>query len=719
MTAESKVLYGMASLTRASMPAFLADFKFLPSVDVASLPEDSRLQYDANLEAYRLFVLEPDVSLAEIRRRTGVHEKQLYRLIARVVTKAEDGLIQGLRGLIPGKHLKAYTRTAIVARSSKLESSTAAGALQQVLTRFPAILTWLKREARRRVERLRKDEFRSIRKPTAQLHGEFLDRCRAAGITDDQWPFNQDYRGYRSFARLLKRLEMERQAGHPKAGGQQRDDACGDDKPLQWPIALQPFTVVQFDGHKVDLRVTIAVADPFGMETLMEISRIWILVLTDVRTRAILGYSLALGVEYNKDDFAQALQASLVPHRRVQLTIPGLRVKEGGGFPTDVQPELAYHRWTWFQFDEARAHLADDSLDRLTKVLGSWTVAGRLGEPNDRALEERLFGILEECGFHRLPGTLGSSPGDPRRKLGDVGRDLGRIIRLDELEQIVYVLLANRNGESQAGLGGRTALESLRYLTGKPEFLLQTLPHTKRHQLFLLREAVLVTIRGRKSVAHVNFEGVRYTSDTLARKPELIGTKLRIYYMARDIRKVHAFFLDASELGILIAAKPWRTTPHSLRQRREILRMKRLGKVSWGAQDDPVEKYILKRRAEAKHNKRAANKIAQMQATIAAANADTVEKTSPFGSFVHEEPAHCTQESDAMAAEAARRPGQDEGGAHPRDHPQDHLLLGGCAHGLAVAAALSDGRPPAEHAKVHRSHAVDRQPVRQKMSRLS
>ena len=650
-------LYGMASFTRASIPEILADFEALPKVDEGALPEGSHDEYEANLEAYRLFVSERDVTLAEIHRRTGIHQRQMYRLLDRVLTKAEDGLIQGLRGLIPHKHLKAYTRTAVVAGSSKLDGSTAAGALQQALDKFPAIRMWMKKEAKKRNEPLKKGEMRSIRKPTAQLHGEFLDKCHGVGITNDEWPFNQDYRGYRSFVTLLKKMELELKGGHPKAGESMLTQGEGEpDKPAEWPIALQPFMVVQFDGHKVDLRVTIAIADPFGMETLIEISRIWILVLTDVRTKAILGYSIALGVEYNKDDFAEALQASLIPHRRVQLTIPGLKVKEGGGFPTDVQPELAYHRWMWFQFDEAKSHLADGSLDRLTKVLGSWTVGGRLGEPNDRAYEERLFGILEECGFHRIPGTVGSNPSDPRRKLADVGSDLDRIIRLDELEQIVYVLLANRNGTPQTGLGGRTALEAMRYLTGKPEFLLQTLPHTKRHQLFLLREAVEVTIRGRKSVAHVNFEGVRYTSDTLARKRELIGKKLRIYFMARDIRKIHAFFLDGSELGILIAAKQWRTTPHSLRQRQEILRMKRLGHISWGAQDDPVEKYILKKREEAKHNKRSANKIARARANIAAAHADAAEQLSPFAATSRAEPAHSTQEADAMAAEAARKP---------------------------------------------------------------
>ena len=69
--------------------------------------------------------------------------------------------------------------------------------------------------------------------------------------------------------------------------------------------------VVQFDGHKIDVRLTLVIPDPFGMETIIELHRIWILVVTDVLTKAALGYYLALGLEYNKDDFAEAIQAAI------------------------------------------------------------------------------------------------------------------------------------------------------------------------------------------------------------------------------------------------------------------------------------------------------------------------------------------------------------------------------------------------------------------------
>ena len=90
----------------------------------------------------------------------------------------------------------------------------------------------------------------------------------------------------------------------------------------QAPAATRAFEVVQFDGHKIDLRLTVKMIDPHGFERLLEINRIWILVLLDVFTRAVVGYVLTLSKEYNKDDVATAMQAALVPFKPREYKIP-------------------------------------------------------------------------------------------------------------------------------------------------------------------------------------------------------------------------------------------------------------------------------------------------------------------------------------------------------------------------------------------------------------
>ena len=49
------------------------------------------------------------------------------------------------------------------------------------------------------------------------------------------------------------------------------------------PAAQQALDVVEFDGHRLDVRLKVVVRDPLGFEQEFEIERIWLLVIVDVR----------------------------------------------------------------------------------------------------------------------------------------------------------------------------------------------------------------------------------------------------------------------------------------------------------------------------------------------------------------------------------------------------------------------------------------------------
>lgn len=658
MSAKHQFIFGKATFNRGSLPEILRDFSSLPTVDESAFVDDPNAAraYKQNLEAYRLYTTEIHVSLRDIESRTNVQAKQLYRLIERVISKAPDGRIQGLRGLIPYKHVKEYERVAVVPATSLLRGSAAAGAFTQLLKRFESVEKWLRKSVKERNRPLREGEIREVHKSIRSLHNQFLRRCKVEGLQSDEYPLNQDMLGYRAFQAAVLRITKEQEGGHRHADDTPVDGPQDTPSFSQWPVADTAYRVVQFDGHKIDVRITLVVLDPFGMETIIEIRRIWILVVLDVASRATLGYYLAMGTEYNKDDVAEALQAAVAPHRKVKLTIPGLKVKDGGGFPNEVIPDLAYQRWNWFQFDSAKSHLAQDTLNRLTHVLDCWAISGRLGEPDDRAIIERFFGMLELYGFHQVPGTTGSSSTDPVRKLGDVGEDLSILMTLDELEQIVEVLVADLNGESRSGLGSRTPLEAIRYMVSKPGYLMQKLPLNRQHQLFLLKEAVIKTVRG-SGQPHINFENVRYTNDILAFRPELVGRSLRIYYMARDIRTIHAFFEDGSELGILQASRQWRTTPHSLRLRKEIFRLQKLKKLKFSDSDNPIEAYVKYKLELAKQNKKAGNSLASVRSGVKAAHRDAEAGDGIFGPGTAVKPSNSSSETSLKAgAKPPRRP---------------------------------------------------------------
>ncbi|MFM0476302.1 hypothetical protein [Paraburkholderia strydomiana] len=149
--------------------------------------------------------------------------------------------------------------------------------------------------------------------------------------------------------------------------------------------------------------------------------RIWILLILDVTTRAVIGYALALGREYNKDDIAAALQASLMPHTARASKIPAPVVRPGGGLPSGVIPGTAWACWGTFHFEAAKAHFAKATLERLTQVVGCTTDNGPLGQKNKRALIERFFDQIASHFAHRLAATTGGSRRAVERVLNDVG----------------------------------------------------------------------------------------------------------------------------------------------------------------------------------------------------------------------------------------------------------------------------------------------------------
>jgi len=507
---------------------------------------------------------------------------------------------------------------------------SASGAFDQLLRRYPDIARWIERKVTARSRKMVKLE--EVPRQIWRLHAGFLAQCRQAGIQSHEYPFNQKHLGERSLASHVRRLANRQfETAARAAGAQQVGHRWHVDPGDVRKAATLPYEVVEFDGHKLDVRLTLRIDDPFGFETLLVLHRIWILVLLDVASRAIVGYALAPGREYSSDDVAQALQAALMPHVSRVPVIPALRVRRGGGFPSEFIPQTAWACWSTLRFDAARAHLAKATLERLTTVVGCATDNGPLGEKNERACIERFFDQLASHFAHRLPASTGRDPGSVERALSDVGGDTSLMMTLDELEDVIDVVLANYNGEPHTALGGRTPLEAMRFLLDRGEGLLRTLPEARRSTLCLLQEARVVTIRGnvvRGVRPHINFEYVRYDSRLLSGMTGLIGQQLRLYFNVKDIRHLHAFFMNGAELGVLTAARPWCFTPHSLRIGQEIFSLIRQRKLACREGEDPVGVWFAWKREQARRHARDANDLARMLADRAKGHTLTKDGTA-------------------------------------------------------------------------------------------
>jgi putative transposase len=141
--------------------------------------------------------------------------------------------------------------------------------------------------------------------------------------------------------------------------------------------ATRPYQVVEFDGHRLDVRLKIVLRDPLGFEQEFEIERIWLLVIIDVCTRAVLGYHLVLSREYSRYDVIKTIEQALTPHRPRSFSLHGVGYGPHGGFPSGKLPELGYAIWERMRLDNAKANLASEVLAALCEFVGCAAVQSR------------------------------------------------------------------------------------------------------------------------------------------------------------------------------------------------------------------------------------------------------------------------------------------------------------------------------------------------------
>ena len=593
-----------------------------PAFDVRALPRPQQRVFKARRTAVELFAA--GTALSEIMSRSGVHRRQIYRLLERCQAIHEDGRIFGWRGLVPQARVWGYERIAGFALSPGGRTGGSAGAFGQLLRAHPSLAKWLTESVHHKriaVDQLSTDIGLRVRlRGLKHLHGDFLRQCRSLGLGPIDYPLNVEQMGIRSLSAAVRRECLRsfgrgaRLAGATHLKGKPSEAGAS--------AAMHALDVVEFDGHRLDLRLKVVVRDPLGFEQEFEIERVWLLVVIDVWTRAVLGYHVSLNREYSRYDVIRAIEAALEPHRRRVFTLPGVGYGECGGFPSEKLPELGYATWQWFKLDNAKANLADDVRHALADFIGCFIDAGPAHTPDDRPYIERFFGTIASSLSSRLPGYTGSNPRDVGRALSNPGSNLRLYVSLSELEELLEAAIGGYNASPHAGLNGRTPLEAMEYSVRVRGAMLNWLPEAKRRTLCLMQTPRRTTVRGyleQGQRPHINFYGVRYTSQVLASTSAFLGQEVRVYYNSQDLRTVRAFAGDGAEIGVLKAQGAWGEIAHDLKLRREIIRQRGRKRSNAALGPNFVQAFVERKLAQAKHTRRAASELAHVLRTLQAA----------------------------------------------------------------------------------------------------
>jgi len=639
-------------------PTLLASW---PSVSLALLSAEERSRFRRSQQAVELF--SKGGRIADIEQQTGISRSQLYHLIRRANSLHADGRVFGYRAFLPYARIKQHERKAPLKRGPGRVNGGEAGAMAQLLATYPELEEFLREEISQRplLFSCRADGRLRVR-GLSDLHRAFLDQCRKLGLREADYPLGRDQKGIRSLSKHLKALGASTFRQAAKASGAPHDKGgWSDQSPHPLQAVTRPYQAVEFDGHKLDIRLSVTYPDPFGFEQTLELSRIWILVLVDIFTRAILGYHLVLAPEYDRHDVIRAVQKSLEPHRPMDFTIPGLGYGYSGGFPSQRLPELAYVVWDEFRFDNARAHLADHTLRILREELGCIAHAGPPGNPDQRPIIERFFKTLAESMSHRLPATTLSRPEELRRLLNASNSHLSLPMPLPELEELVEAVLASLNATPHESLGGRSPLQALDYWVRGQSVPIRRLPEPMRKDICLLQATHSSRVTGnvaRGIRPHLSFFAVRYSSRRLSERVDLIGKRVLVYYNPDDIRTLRVFEEGGAEIGLLTAARPWSETAHSLRMRRQIIKLARDHKLQFDADTDPVQAYLRHLRQQAPRRRKAATAL---EAACRAVNQNG-PANPPLGPDYDPRPPRVDPKADALesgveeAASAKPRP---------------------------------------------------------------
>lgn len=162
------------------------DLSGWPAFDEGALPKPQRDVFLRSRTAIELYACGETVSAIEAR--TGLHRRQLYRLLDRCQAPHDDGRPFGWRAVVPYAHVNNYERTAGTSQSVATTDSYgsrggAAGAFTQLLRAYPTLARWIEHSVQAKRITIRQtvtgDGLGLRLGGLKALHADFLRQCRS------------------------------------------------------------------------------------------------------------------------------------------------------------------------------------------------------------------------------------------------------------------------------------------------------------------------------------------------------------------------------------------------------------------------------------------------------------------------------------------------------------------------------------------------------------
>ncbi|MGG0124037.1 hypothetical protein [Bacillus paranthracis] len=591
-------------LEELSVEEWMLDLKNWPKVDITLLSKEHQEMYLKRKQAMDLYFMS-ERSVTDIIQQTGITYKRISYFVKRCLYPNNNGSIFGYTALIPYKRID---KNQFPSAPPNYIDTGKAGSFTVLLNTHPQLRVFLEDM----VLPKKKNEIVEKGMMIKVLHKKFLQLCKEIGIRSHQYPFTTKDFAKRSLERYIVKLKKEHLIVYTfqenkELGSYMAHNGVGV---KNHPLIARPYRRVQFDAHKIDILISITFLTPEGDEVTKILDRIWILNIIDEATRCVLGYHLCLNKEYSSWDVLKCLHNAVKPQVDPEFSIPGLKLSENAGFPSQKFETCKWALWDEFLIDNAKANDAQLVTEKLKHVIGCSINQGPVSMPERRPIIERFFGLLEENGFHRLPNTTGSDPTDTKRNKPEEYAIKYRISEW-EIEELTTALIAEYNATPHSGLGYLSPLEAMEQRIQR--YFVRTLGEEERENLSFFVLRAKRTIRGKDRRPYIQYKAVEYRNDIIANLPDLVGTELELLINIDDLRSIRAFFRDGSELGLLYATGKWGISKHSLKTREAIISLRNKKLIHFTEFEDPIEVFQRYLEKKGTRYKTARNQLANLK----------------------------------------------------------------------------------------------------------
>lgn len=563
------------------------------SPDEGALDGNRRTLYFARKRAVSLYLA--GATADTIRQQTSLGSKQAYRLIReRCLETHPDGRPYGWRGLVPWYRIRPYQRR----RKVHVDrfGGGAAGAMQALLDAHPELRRAFDARILAGTSNRRLVETRRSRRRHCAW---FLDQLRGLGYeARNEWPFNTSSLGYFSICRYVDSvLSANPRALAAATGGpdlvSKLKTGDGTERPVQ-----KFMQRVEMDAHKLDGRFCVSLPLISGGFQEKIVHRLWVIVIIEVMSRAVLGYYFSMRREVSRDDVLRTIKRALNRWPLRPVSFSDTPYLPGAGLLSTLGDDFVGLCWDETSVDGALAETCQHVRDALRDAVGSVlldpkTSFSRRRSKDDRPFIEAFFRNLAGQGFQRLSSSTGGKPQDRKgRQPEEVA--LASRFQYEYAEELLDVLVANYNATPHSGIGNRTPLAYAKFLYEHSQQPLRRAGSEVVEALFSVRKRCVV--RGGAATGRapfVEFYYGSYTNEVLHNRQDLVGSEIWVIcHKEDDCRVASASTLDGMSLGVLRAAPPWNLSPHSLSVRTAICQACSRGQFTIPAGGDAIEVFL-------------------------------------------------------------------------------------------------------------------------------